>query len=299
MPIQIMCGRCHTSYPVDDDLRGRRVRCRECNEPLVVEGPFAATSEEAWHLDPTEAADRKVGILVSTVGQHPIPAEELVSKFPVEVQEPGAAPLAGRSLRKSRRTTLFVGIMVLGLTGLLAGTWAWDLFDMRSRWAPPSPPSILNWKMLERIGEFPFARELRVEERRAGKIILVVEVQLPRRLLDRGWEWQEWSAEFRGPDLRLETSDGQTFPAVLVTPIEPVEGPASARPPGWDTWIDVSRPVKVGGHGPGPPPDHFTAKAAFVVLRSSVHAGGFRVQYKGIPSAPVPQIGTPAGLGRR
>ncbi len=299
MPIQITCGRCHTSYPVDDDLHGRRVRCRECDEAVVVEGPFAATSEEASRLDPAEAADRQAGILLSSVGQHPIAAGEVVSNVPVEVEGPGAAPPAGRSLRKPPRTTLFVGIMVLGLMGLLAGAWAWGLFDPWSGWAPPSPPSVLTWKMLERIGDFRFAHELPVKERQAGKILLVVEVRLPRRLLDSGWWWEEWSAEFRGTDLRLETSDAQTFPPILVTPIDAVEGPALARPPGWDTWIPGSQSVQSGGHGPGPAPEHFTAKAAFVVLRSSVHAGGFRVRYKGILSAPVPQSGTPAGPSRR
>ncbi len=102
--------------------------------------------------------------------------------------------------------------MVLGLIGLLAGAWAWDLFDLRSRWAPMSPPAVLSWNMPERIDDFAFGGALPVKEREAGKTLLVVEVQLPRRLLDGGSGWNEWSAEFRGPNLTLVTSDGRVFP---------------------------------------------------------------------------------------
>ena len=301
MPIRITCGRCHTSYPVDDDLHGKRVRCRECDEPVVVEGPFAATSEEAGRLDTTEAGDGQTGILLPSLGQHPTAAADLVSKLPGELDGPCPDLAVGRPPRKILRTTLMVGIMGLGLIGLLAGAWAWDLFDLRSRWAPPSPPTVLSWNMPERIDDPVFGGALPVKERQAGKTLLVVEVQLPRRLLDGGSGWQEWSAEFRGTDLSLVTSDGQVSPPLLVAINVPVDG---LSPPVWppefgnlDSWIPGSGSARSRGQRPAP--ERFKVKAAFVVLRASVHAGGFRVQYKGVLSAPVPQSGTSAGPSRK
>jgi predicted Zn finger-like uncharacterized protein len=291
MPIRITCGRCHTSYPVDDDLHGRRVRCRECDEAVLVDGPFAATSEEA--------ADRQAGILLPSGGQPPTAAAEFGSKLPGEREGPGADPPAGRPPRKLLRATLLVGIVVLGLIGLLAGAWAWDLFDLRSRWAPPSPPTVLSWNMPDRIEDPVFGGELPEKEWKARKTLLVVEVQLARRLLDGGSGWQEWSAEFRGDHLRLVTSDGQTSSPILITSMDPVDGPPPpAWPPGFgsrEMWIPGSGSVRTRGQRPAP--EHFKAKAAFVVPRSSVEDGGFRVQYKGVLSAPVPQSGTPAGQG--
>ncbi len=44
---------------------------------------------------------------------------------------------------------------------------------------------------------------------------MVLEVQLPRRLLDGGSGWNEWSAEFRGPNLTLVTSAFNTRASCL------------------------------------------------------------------------------------
>src|SRR5258705_474382 len=38
MPIPITCPHCGASYSVADDLLGRKMLCRECDQSLVVEG---------------------------------------------------------------------------------------------------------------------------------------------------------------------------------------------------------------------------------------------------------------------
>src|SRR5436305_14911538 len=70
MPIRITCPRCGVAYPVEDDLRGRTVRCRDCEEPVLVEGPFEAASEPTPGLDNSGAA-----------GLSPTEAESLVRRI--------------------------------------------------------------------------------------------------------------------------------------------------------------------------------------------------------------------------
>jgi predicted Zn finger-like uncharacterized protein len=291
MPIQITCGHCRASYPVDDDLRGRRVRCRECDEPLLVDGPSAAPGPEGPRLDTSEAVTSPSALPRSGAGGALL-APAAGGPFPPE-EDPTAAG-AGRPFRKARRTALLVGGLLLGLLGLFAGAWAWDLFDLRSRLAPAPPPAVLSWTMPERLEDLAFGGALPAKEREAGKTLLVVEVQLPRQLLGGGWGWGEWSAEFRGADLRLVTPDGQTFPPIRITALDPVGVPLPPWPPGFgnlDSWIPGSGACRT--HGERPAPERFKAKAAFVVPRVSVQAGGFRVEYKGVPSAPVPPGGGP------
>jgi predicted Zn finger-like uncharacterized protein len=306
MPIQITCGRCQASYPVDDDLRGRRVRCRECGEPVVVEGPFAAAGEEAPRLDPAEAANHPPGLALSGVRDASfapppgalvplaqplttavVPAAEVADEMG---EGPGNDLPPGRPPRKSRRTALLVGITALGLIGLLAGAWAWDLFGLRSRWAPPTPPAVLSWHMPDRIDDLAFGGTLPAKEREAGKTLLVVEVQLPRQLLDGRSGWLEWSVAFHGADLSLVTPDGQASPPLLVTAIDPVGGPpVPSWPPGFgnqDRWIPGSGSARVRGQRPAP--ERFKVKAAFVVLQSSVRAGGLPRPIQGRPVRAVP-----------
>lgn len=278
MPIQITCDRCRASYPVDDDLRGRRVRCRECDEPLVVEGPGAAPGEELPRLG-TSAA-----VTDSPAGGTWAPEEDR------DAGTMSAPPVR----RKARRTALLVGALVLGLLGLCAAAWAWDLFGLRSRWSALPPPAVLGWDMPERIEDLAFGGALPPKEREAGKTLLVVEVQLPLRLLGRGWGWGDWSAELRGADLRLVTADGTAFPPIRITSLEPVGVPLPPWPPGFgnlDSWIPGSGAVRT--HGPQPAPERFKAKAAFVVPRASVQSGGFRVEYRGALSEPARPRGAP------
>src|SRR5205085_1424233 len=126
---------------------------------------------------------------------------------------------AGRPPGTFRRAALLVGALALALVGLLAAAWWWDLFGLRSRWAPPPPPAVLRWDMPDRIEDPAFGGTLPAREREAGKALLVVEVQLSRRLLDGGFGWQNWSATFQGADLRLVTADGRVTPPMLVTAI--------------------------------------------------------------------------------
>jgi hypothetical protein len=203
---------------------------------------------------------------------------------------PGNDLPPGRPPRKSRRTALLVGITALGLIGLLAGAWAWDLFGLRSRWAPPTPPAVLSWHMPDRIDDLAFGGTLPAKEREAGKTLLVVEVQLPRQLLDGRSGWLEWSVAFHGADLSLVTPDGQASPPLLVTAIDPVGGPpVPSWPPGFgnqDRWIPGSGSARVRGQRPAP--ERFKVKAAFVVLQSSVRAGGLPRPIQGRPVRAVP-----------
>jgi hypothetical protein len=38
MPIRITCPSCKAAYPIANELRGKRIRCRECDRPLVIPG---------------------------------------------------------------------------------------------------------------------------------------------------------------------------------------------------------------------------------------------------------------------
>ncbi|MBV9126137.1 MAG: hypothetical protein JO112_22535 [Planctomycetes bacterium] len=50
MSIQAACPHCGTAFNLNDALRGKKVRCRECHEPFVVGGPAAATAAEPEEL---------------------------------------------------------------------------------------------------------------------------------------------------------------------------------------------------------------------------------------------------------
>ena len=43
MPIQITCPACKSKYTISDDLRGKKIRCRQCDKPLLV--PAAPSSK--------------------------------------------------------------------------------------------------------------------------------------------------------------------------------------------------------------------------------------------------------------
>jgi predicted Zn finger-like uncharacterized protein len=45
MPVRITCPACDASYAVDNELRGRRIRCRECGKPVSVPAAKAAMTE--------------------------------------------------------------------------------------------------------------------------------------------------------------------------------------------------------------------------------------------------------------
>ncbi len=45
MSLRITCPGCKASYPVDDELRGKKVRCKKCDEPVTV--PAGRKDEEA------------------------------------------------------------------------------------------------------------------------------------------------------------------------------------------------------------------------------------------------------------
>src|SRR5205085_4289230 len=47
MAIRVTCPACHSSYSVADDLRGKKLHCRECEEPVVVSGGATKMSRDA------------------------------------------------------------------------------------------------------------------------------------------------------------------------------------------------------------------------------------------------------------
>jgi hypothetical protein len=249
---------------VDDDLRGRSVRCRECEGVVFVEGPSVVPERDAT--------------------AHP----EIVPELPAGREK---SARAGRW----RGAALRVGIAAVVLGGLLAGAWALDLFGLRSRWATLPPPAVLRWDMPERVGDGVFGRRLRDESRQAGRALLVVEVQLSSLLLDKQWGVRNWSPSFQGADLSLVTPDGKASAPVLITALDDLDMPMPF-PAGFDipdSWIPGNGACRVSSHGPDPV--RYKVKAAFVVPRASVQAGGFHVQYRGVASAPVPRRGAPAG----
>ncbi len=139
MPIQITCARCHASYPVDDDLRGKSVRCRECDLPVFVEGPDAAESEG----DP-EAAIRSQPRL-------PSPPPPVEPARPRGRAETGALPTPDVRRRSNRPLVLALlggclGLILLAVVGSAALTWlVWSRDRTAGRaadgeWPEPSLP---------------------------------------------------------------------------------------------------------------------------------------------------------------
>lgn len=59
MPVQASCPSCHTSYRLADEMEGKRVRCRRCEQPFLVERQPEPPSEEPEELDEAEPAPRK------------------------------------------------------------------------------------------------------------------------------------------------------------------------------------------------------------------------------------------------
>lgn len=272
---------------------------------MVVEGPFEPASPEAPGLSPEEAEGlvrqiaerhgangilRRLGAIPKTHLDNAAAgfAREMPAELPPAETE--SAP-ALRPASKRGRTALLAAITLLGVAGLLAAAWAWDVFGLRSRWAPPPPPAVLNWRTAERVEGSLLGGALPDKEREAGKTLLVVEVQLPRRLLDNNMGWQDWSVAFDGAHLSLTTPDGLTARPALLTSLDTEPGPGMpAWPAGFpndDMWFPGSHSCRLRSQGPCP--ERFRVKAVFVVLEASVKAGGLRVTYKGVPSAPFPQ----------
>jgi predicted Zn finger-like uncharacterized protein len=140
MSILLTCPRCHSAYEVDDDLRGRKVRCRECDEPVRV-GPEPAETE---HLQKEEPPGQPLPVAASLSE-----AEELA--------------LLRRRLQRRGGRRLLIALVALLLLAAAAGAGAvwWSgliyspptnadpvtraLYDLRSPWTQH------RWEGAERL----------------------------------------------------------------------------------------------------------------------------------------------------
>src|SRR5262245_32448283 len=59
MAIRVTCPACHSSYSVADDLRGKKLHCRECEEPVVVSNGSTKMKRDADVADDDKIQDRK------------------------------------------------------------------------------------------------------------------------------------------------------------------------------------------------------------------------------------------------
>src|SRR5438128_6844534 len=81
MPIRISCPTCARTYNVADDLHGKKLRCRECGEAIIVsngqaEGLVEAVEAVEQELEAVERADE------------PVEAVEPVNDEVIEAVEP-------------------------------------------------------------------------------------------------------------------------------------------------------------------------------------------------------------------
>src|SRR5262249_40171170 len=70
MPIRITCPHCRDSYSVDEDLLGKRVRCRECKEAFTVQSPRRREDDED---EGDRRPDRRVGARPSRAVEYEAP----------------------------------------------------------------------------------------------------------------------------------------------------------------------------------------------------------------------------------
>ncbi|RUL87385.1 AAA family ATPase [Tautonia sociabilis] len=59
MPISFECDQCRRPYQVDDSLAGKRVRCKQCEHPIVI--PSASPSSDPLSDSLARADDREIG----------------------------------------------------------------------------------------------------------------------------------------------------------------------------------------------------------------------------------------------
>src|ERR1700738_2311585 len=65
MAFRIICPSCQAPNTIDDDKRGRKVRCRKCDEPISV----SAAKEEREEEEAVQE-DRKVKVRTANARKH-------------------------------------------------------------------------------------------------------------------------------------------------------------------------------------------------------------------------------------
>lgn len=124
MPIQTLCPNCRTSFSMPDAVAGKKVSCRKCNKPFVaVAVASIEPATEAGHLK--KVLDELARPAAAARLPEPIPLEPEVPVVRATPLGPTvrATPVAAAvpvARRKSQRSpTLFIGLIVGGVVGLI------------------------------------------------------------------------------------------------------------------------------------------------------------------------------------
>lgn len=139
MPISVICPHCHTTYEVADDLQGRRVLCRECEQLFIVEGPSAARSTAVPEV---EAVDEGSGL--QTTLQPADTGIEAGDGVEIKSTPPKQESPPNRS--RTRAIALVLAAFTV-VAGLIVGTVAIGYTLVRERYNPWVTQA--NWQRIE------------------------------------------------------------------------------------------------------------------------------------------------------
>ena len=88
MPVRITCPTCNSSYAIDDNLRGKRIVCRQCSKPMQIPGPSAV-------VKPPQPAQNASQSKPAVNGSKPKPAPAKAVAAPAQKTAPaGERPTA-------------------------------------------------------------------------------------------------------------------------------------------------------------------------------------------------------------